>query len=191
LEKQFKSAFTKKTQVLSEERKGMAEYVQKAMVLDKLLADPRIQNFLTGLEGNGNSDDLGDDDSEPTLQGVRKVVRPLQEKIQNLEEQSVNFRIMQEREAFVRSNPDWERIVGKDGLAESWRRNQHATIEEAYLAAVGRKVIARRNAKAKESPPEVERPGIPRKGATAPKKVESFDDALKQALDELGMKRIP
>lgn len=183
----FKKAYTKKTQALSEKMKAAEASLSKAQLWDRALSDPRIVQFLSNLDNEGM--DVGDEGSEgeEPIEGLTKAISPLQDRLQKLEQRSRELEIQKEKSEFLSTHPDWEQLVGKDGMEQSWRENPYASMEAAFQAAVGRKVLARRVANRNRQSAVVESPGSPRKSIEE-RPIGSFEDAVAQARRELGMR---
>jgi hypothetical protein len=194
INKGMRTAYIQKTQELANLRKqisaGSANQAEreKAVMLDNLLRDPNIMNYLAQVQAGVGSDSDEDDSEDPSMAQVKKILSPVQRELAELRDAARYQAALREKEVFEKAHPNWEQEVGKVGMEESFKKNPNLTIEEAYDLAIVRKLrSAQASKKSKEdnSGKVVEGRGSGRKTIEEPK-ITSFEDAKRFALKQAG-----
>lgn len=195
---EMKKAYTQKTQALAAKVKEAESAQHHANLFRRLMSDDRVVQFLsqidqngTGIGPQGGAQPSGGYSSEDA--DMDPAVAALQQQVQKLQGELTRTRQRQdldaEKQAFIAAHPDWQNY--QDGMEEAWKRVPHRSYEDAYNWAFRQSYLTRKanlERKRTRSQASVERPG-PSADTTRAVKVDSFGDAVRAALDELGMSR--
>lgn len=196
--KEMQGQWTRKNQELSLEKMSLEEYKQKSAVYDQLMGDDRVIGFLRQLQedearGEMQSQELPEffDGDPEQFQAVVNLLKQTQKKLSALEDKQRQAETQQtirsEFEAFVRRHPDWEQYRG--AMSNLFKDDRSLSYEAAYrwardLAYESKRSQAARKKEALSK--STERDGV-RPTKRIPKKVTTFDEAVRVALEELNM----
>jgi len=206
--REMKTAFTKKTQSLSQDRKALEDRERRlsndqnqAEIFRDLMGNAPVREYIMKLakgesstsEGEG-SGDLGIDPELHTI--IQKEIKPFKDQILQLQGQLSSQRTLAE---FERAHPDWEQYregmetVLKRDLEDVNRgvRDRMRSPEDAYNAAFAmaakERIEAHRKTKERERA-AAEKPGAaPRTVKKSSGLVSSIREAAKKAADEMGI----
>lgn len=201
--KSMQGAFTRSMQDLSEQKKGIDEFRQKAAALDGLMAHQGFRKVVEAVkDGSLNADNLlsapapeGADELEPDMKAY--VDKRLSEIEQNAQSSQAQVRAQMEAKEFVAANPDWKTY--EQGMSKIWNQYPGMAMQDCYkLARYDVVTQANDRASKKLSTLQGEQrtalvtdPGQVSRGAEADAPVQSVTEAARRALQELrgkGMK---
>lgn len=196
--KEMQKAFTQKTQKLASEVKQAESAQYHAKLFRELMGDQRVVAYLEELENTGGGvgtqaeglpvRGYSSEDSEvdPHVAELRRTVQKLQGEVNRTRQrQDINA----EKAAFVTAHPDWKKFEG--GMDEAWKRVPQRSYEDAYNWAFRQSYLTKKGQLERQrsrAQAGVERPG-PVADTKKTHKVDSFQDAVRASLDELGMSR--
>ena len=195
---EMQKAFTQKTQNLSSQVKQAESSQYHAKLFRELMADSRVVTYLEELERTGGGvgsqgaeQSIGGNSSEdanvdPQVTELRRQVQQLQASM-NLTRQKMQ--VSDEKSAFTTSHPDWEQYKG--GMDKAWEEDKSRSYSDAYNWAFRQSYLAKKASLQRQrtrAQAGVERSG-PVTGTKQTHRIDSFQDALRASLDELGMSR--
>jgi hypothetical protein len=195
--KEMQAAFTRKTQALAAQRAEVAQSSTKAELLDQLLANDRVREFLTQLdtEMRGGPVVGGSKSPAPPSEVEALIQREIAKRLGPVADQNRIIAARLEKQEFERQYPEYPQY--RDFMSEGFQgqlSNDAFKMEDAYFWARGKEAVQRERAarqQAAKSTQSVERGGVQRPTSAAPGQVNSFQDAISAALDELKMDRGP
>lgn len=190
--REMQKAFTQKTQQVAEDRKALGEAGYKAQLLDQLLANDQVTEFLRSLR-SGSPPSGGSKGALPAGSDVASIVRAeLARHLGPIDEQNRHLAVRLEKQEFEARYPEYTKV--RDIMSEGFKRQQHNgnfTMEDAYFWARGKAAIEadrRGSVQASRASRAVEQNGTSRP-ASQGQKINGFWDAVNAALEEGGLDR--